>query len=491
MSGESLAEPSAIRKASETSPQTRWLWGVLALVLALGLALRVAGSLGELWLDELWSLMVVTPMKSATQVFIGIHHDNNHYLISLWMWLLGPNREWWFYRLPSIVAGMGAAVTAIRIGLRQSRAAGMMGGLLVSLSYLAVFYSSEARGYAIACWMVLAAYDFLEVYLCHRTWQSGAGYGLAIVAGMMGTLSYISVAGALALWAAVVMLVRQGTRKSALQFVAVHAAPLAILATLWLVDVRKMRIGGGPELGVWRVLCETINYAFGMRGDFRFGGILASAVFLFVAWQIVALARNRDLRWGFFATGLILAPAALLIATGRAYLYPRYFLVQVFLLYLLIALGAGRVWNKYGIVMRWLMGGMVIVWAAANLLLSIELARIGRGHYKEALQYIAANTSSPPARIGSIQDLRSELLVGYYQKYLPATQSPELVLSGGVSRHRPEWLLSTISPYEWHDLPQRISVAPGLDYVLVKQFPSVKLSGFPAGVYRRADLMRP
>jgi len=78
MSGESLAEPSAIRKASETSPQTRWLWGVLALVLALGLALRVAGSLGELWLDGLWSLMVVTPMKSATQVFIGIHHDNNH-----------------------------------------------------------------------------------------------------------------------------------------------------------------------------------------------------------------------------------------------------------------------------------------------------------------------------------------------------------------------------------------------------------------------------
>lgn len=194
------------QKASEASPETRWMWGVLAVVLGLGLALRITGSMGELWLDELWSLTLVMPLKSAGEVFTGIHQDNNHHLMSLWMWICGPNREWWVYRVPSILAGMGAAVAAIRIGLRQSRATAMIAGVLVSLSYLGVFYSSEARGYAIACCMALVAYDSLELYLRDRKWLSGEVYGLAIVLGMTGNLSYVSVAIALGLWSAAVLI---------------------------------------------------------------------------------------------------------------------------------------------------------------------------------------------------------------------------------------------------------------------------------------------
>jgi hypothetical protein len=432
---------------------------------------------------------LVMPLKTAVQVFTGIHQDNNHHLISLWMWICGPSREWWFYRIPSILAGIGAAVAAIRICLRQSRAAAMIAGVLVSLSYLAVFYSSEARGYAIACCMALVAYDSLELYLRDRKWANGAVYGLAIVLGMMGNLSYVSVAIALEFWSAAVLVFQERTRRSALQFVAIHLVPLGVLAALWLVDVRKMQAGSGPKLGFWHVLCETLSYTFGLHGSSRLGGFLAIAVLAFIAWEISRRARNRDLRWVFFSTGLIAAPAAVLLATGRQYPFPRHFLVEVYLLYLLIALAAGRMWNEHSIGVRWLVGGMLILWTIPNLLMSVELARVGRGHYKEALQYIAANTSHPPTRIGSAQDLRSELLVGYYQNYLPREQSPELILAGSVGRLRPEWVLSTISPYEWPELPHRIVMAPGLEYVLVKRYPSVKLSGFPAGIYRRADLI--
>lgn len=476
----------------KTAPSSRaiWLWGALAAVLALGIALRVAGSMGELWLDELWSLSLVAPLKRATEVFTQIHHDNNHYLVSLWMWFCGGDQAWWVYRVPSVLAGVGATLAAIWIGLRQSDITALIAGWLVSLSYLAVVYSSEARGYAIACCMVLVAYGCLERYLENRDWTSAAGYALAIVFGMLGHLSYISVAVALGLWSMMVLLGRERTFNSALQWVALHAFPVTVLGALWLADVRKMNVGGGPMLGTRQVLCETINYALGLRGNFAFGGVLAITVFVFVAWQLYKLARNKDLKWVFFATALILAPAALLIVTKRAYLYPRYFLVQVFVLYLLIALAAGRAWAMWGRKQRWYLAALLLAWGAANVFMSVELARIGRGHYKEALEYIAVHTPNGHPTIGSTQDFRSAILINYYGKYLPVAEKPQLVPLAFIKRDRPEWILTTVSPYEWASLPQTMIVSSDLQYRLEIEFPSVKISGLPAGVYRRADLSR-
>lgn len=470
-----------------TASQSRSFWIALSAVIFLGFVLRVGGSAGELWLDELWSLSLVAPLTSGSQVFTAIHHENNHYLISLWMWTLGPDRDWWMYRVPSILAGMGAVWAAIRIGLRQSRATALVAAVLVSLSYLAVFYSSEARGYAIACCMALVGYDCMENYLRVRTWPYAAGYGLAVVIGMLGNLSYVSVAVALGLWSVAVMLWGERTSKSVLQFVGLHAPPVALLGFLWLVDLRKMVGGNGPKLGLWSVLCETISYAFGLPGSFALAGVLVVSVFVFIAWQIAGMVRNRDLRWTFFAAGLFVVPAALLTWTGREFLYPRYFLVNLFVLYILAALAIGRAWDTRAVRMRWVMASGLAAWTLGNLLLSVQLLQVGRGHYKDALEYISANTPGR-AQVGSVQDFRSQLLFGYYEKYLPPAQQPEFLREEAVAQLRPEWLLVTISPYEMPELPVRIPRAPGLEYVLVKQFPSVRLSGFPAGVYQRADL---
>lgn len=470
--------------------QPMWFWVVLAAVLATGLVLRIAGSVGELWFDELWSLVLVAPLKTPMEVFTRVHHDNNHYLVSLWIWLCGTNQAWWVYRAPSVVAGMGACVAAVWIGLRQSRVTAIIAGGLVSFSYLAVVYSSEARGYAIACCMTLVGYGLLENYLCDRSLRSAARYGLAIVVGMLGHLSYVSVAIALGVWSFVAMMGRERKWRAGVQWFGLHAGPMAILGVLWWLDVRKMTIGGGPELRTWQVLRETIDYAFGLPSDFRLGGVLAVAVFMFIAWQTFRLARSQDLRWIFFATALVFAPAALLIITARAYLYPRYFLVQVYLVYLLIALAAGRAWENWGPRRRWSLAGLLTIWALANGSMSVELARIGRGHFKEALQYIAANTPAGHPTIALTQDFRSAVLINYYQKFLPPSETPGVMLLRSVPGQRPEWILATMSPYEWPTLPQTLVFNSDLEYVLVKEFPSVKVSGLPAGVYRRADLRK-
>ena len=51
---------------------------VLAAVAA-GLCLRIIAAKGDLWLDEIWTLRLLEPVKSLGDVFFKVHHDNNHF----------------------------------------------------------------------------------------------------------------------------------------------------------------------------------------------------------------------------------------------------------------------------------------------------------------------------------------------------------------------------------------------------------------------------
>jgi hypothetical protein len=103
------------------------------------------------------------------------------------------------------------------------------------------------------------------------------------------------------------------------------------------------------------------------------------------------------------------------------------------------------------------------------------------------MEFVSANSQEKVPRIGAIQTFRTTVLVGYYGQYLPKTKQPEIINASEVSMKRPEWLLATTSPYEGKTDPPSLLFAPDLAYSLVKQFPSVRLSGFPAGIYRRVD----
>src|SRR3989339_945851 len=74
-----------------------------AAIVALGLALRVQGAMGELWLDELWSLDTALKMQAWHEVFWTNFSDNSHPLNTAWMHLMGAGRSPWVYRLEAII----------------------------------------------------------------------------------------------------------------------------------------------------------------------------------------------------------------------------------------------------------------------------------------------------------------------------------------------------------------------------------------------------
>jgi hypothetical protein len=480
-----LTGKAILKRTSDIRPLL--FWGFLIMLFGVGLLVRIFCSMGELWFDELWSLNMIFPLKTPLQIFTELHHENNHHLISLWIWICGDGKEPWLYRLPSILAGMGAMVIAVRIAIRQSQATAVIAGFFFSLSYLSIFYSSEARGYAIACFMALVAYDALELFLQQRRWHHGVIYGLAIITGILGNLTYVSIALACGAWSCAVLLWKERCKKSILQFALLHTLPVTASCILWLVDIRWLINGGGPKVGIWSILCGTFSYILGLPGDFFLGGVIVTAATLLTGWQIIRMCMAGDLRWVFFATTLYIAPTILFAATGRVHVYPRYFLPNVFCLYLLAALAAGSLWAMTSTGSRRLLLLSLAAWVVGNSVLFCNLIKTGRGHYREALEFIAANSSTTRPFIGSTNDVRSKLLFGYYSRHLPEAKRPVLVTTKELAKIKPEWILATISPYE-QTVPQReIQIVQGAKYQLIKQFSSVNLSGFEANVYRNTN----
>ncbi|TIT25126.1 MAG: hypothetical protein E5W81_04450 [Mesorhizobium sp.] len=112
---------ASLRLSSSVAVQ-QWTAGSLlaALVIAVtGLVLRLLGARGDLWLDEIWSFALIEPLTSIDQIFWRVNHDNNHFLNSVYLYLIGPDASPLIQRgLCLSAAGCSASVSVV---FRRSR----------------------------------------------------------------------------------------------------------------------------------------------------------------------------------------------------------------------------------------------------------------------------------------------------------------------------------------------------------------------------------
>ncbi|MFN8161887.1 MAG: glycosyltransferase family 39 protein [Solirubrobacterales bacterium] len=134
---------------------------LLAALTALGLALRLPGLSQSLFGDELSTYWVVTHHTGFGGVWDVVRSDAEitpplYFLAAKLSTQIDAGKE--MLRLPSLIAGTATIPLTYLLGARTiGRRAGFVAAILVTLSPFMIYYSTEARGYAVMIALLLAS----------------------------------------------------------------------------------------------------------------------------------------------------------------------------------------------------------------------------------------------------------------------------------------------------------------------------------------------
>lgn len=459
----------------------------LVAILLIATVVRTLASTGDLWFDEVWTWMLLRDLDSPLDIFV-MHHDNNHYLNSLYWFVVGDSPHALLYRVPSILFGVATVLVGARLAAVRGWLEGLIVAFLLSSSFLLILYSSEARGYSAVTFFAFAAFAAMRRLLATPSTGLLVGFwGLSIL-GFLSHLSYGLVAAAIGLWT-MAELARPGTRALAwfTGLARFHAVPFVFLVLLYWIDVSKV-----PYLFVHpdpfgAVLADAIAHTLRMPAGVAPNWAAASVALLMMAVSIFRIARSGSREWIFFVAVLVSAP--LLYGIPQLFMGPvaimvRYFLVSfVFALLLLAYVFADLVRSgRIGTVVSAGVLGMLLV---GNAQLTEELLSTGRGGYRQALQDIADHSLEDVVTVTSDHDLENGVLVYYNAGHLDTTKQIAYVRKKDQVRMRPHWYIA--HAYNRAKVPKdAISVGP-MTYKLVATYPASPYSGFPWFVYELSD----
>lgn len=467
----------------------RLLSGLGAVTLAAA-ALRLLCARGDLWLDEVWTLILIGGLDSPVELLTRLAHDNNHVLNSALVWALRAVDDPLSYRLPAVLAGTAAVALAAAIayagdlppapgpGSPAVRAAFAAG--LHAVSVLMVQYESEARGYALAL-----AFGLLGPWaLLRARGEPGAPHALLHWAGAtFGILGHPVavhlVAGTVA-WSLLAWW-RQGRRGAALLRAAAwwHAVPVVAAGSFHLGFLRRVQVGGGPETGLATALAEAFAYTLGLPLALGPLPILALSAAL-VAGGLLLNHRDGGTAWAFVFTAVVLSPALALALQPGGLRFPRYFFTSMAVVLLLAATLLARLWTRS----RLAAAALATLFVAGHLPRLHALARDQRGHYRSVIAHMLAATGAGDVRVASDHDFRNPMLLAYHVPRLRGGERVEYVPQAAWAKDGAEWYLA-----------HRLGGAPppegvvrdvrGHVYRLQRSAPSAPLSGFRWYLYRR------
>ena len=146
-------------------------WIILILVLATIIRLKSIGQ--SIWLDE-GTTALVTAM-SFQEFFgdfvVGDFHPPLYYLLAkYWSGVFGISEI--ALRGISLISGVGTVFFVYLIGRKFNKKVGLLSALFISLSGLHVYYSQEARMYALATFLATASvYFFMQILKKPNKWD--------------------------------------------------------------------------------------------------------------------------------------------------------------------------------------------------------------------------------------------------------------------------------------------------------------------------------
>ncbi len=457
---------------------------MIAVLFAVGVALRVIASKDNFWLDEIWSWTSLRSLSSLRQALTGIQSDN--YLVSLLMFFIGPHAYWTTYRLPSIVAGILSVIYAGLTAREHGPWATVVTVGLVSGSHLLVHYSSEARGYSLCVFFAIFSYYHLRRYFAEQRRINLVLFQIGCVFGLLSHLQFVGFLFACAVWI-IYRNMRAGKRALPASMTAVMllAAPLLVLGVLSTVNLSAQHLGSGDPTDPLLTIRLALSLAVGgrLQDDPQVWATLAAIILIVAALAVVAKRNEEDAV--FYAAAILIAPLLqMYFMQGERMLLVRYFMVPIAFSYLLMGRAAGHLAGQgrgYAV----LTAILLTAFLAGNGANIHRLLKYGRGNYLAALTYMIQTSPQRVVTVSSDQDFRNKMTIDFYRPYLPPGRTLQYIPSDEVKTHPPEWMI--LSTHQiLGSSPPTFNTSDMKGYRLVREYRHAGLSGFRWGIYRRS-----
>ena len=439
--------------------------------IALALRLRIAND--AFWLDEIWSYYLTSLMGSSTDAFTTLRIDNNHLLNTLTMYWSGEQANWTIYRLPAVLCGV-ATVALMGMAARLLGIIPWLTMLLATLSLPLIQYSAEARGYSSAAMFGLMAWlIYFSRLEKDPTLKWLAAFWLSCALGLLSHLTFIFVLAALGLtWLSGCIKARKPDSAHIRNGLVVFSVPAAFLAWIYLYFYSQTSAGGGEtSLRLMPNLLELGRYTMGAPPVIELEIAASLLLIILVGLGIWKLRGTQRL---FFSLVLLL-PGLLLTLYQPDFFYPRYLLVCVPFIYLLIAISLSEAARQLGPT-RILASLVALAMICGSIIQYLELAKWGKGDYPQAVDDLFNGTVAEQFTVGSDFDFRNKALLDFYSRY--RADSERLVyVPLAYEQAQPTDYFFVHNQQQGYQPKASIELESGA-YRLVRQYPYAGLSGW-------------
>jgi|GEM_PF-7031946 hypothetical protein len=512
--------------ASADSKSKRWFWFVAGMILTLGAGLRLVGLFGDFWLDEIWSWAFARNAKSVKDIFFSIHHDNNHYLNTLWIYVWGQQTHWLVYRLHSYIAGVA---TIIGCGLlagevtcacesernplgrsskktsstEQSianfdgadgfaRVNALVTMSLVATCQFACVYSTEARGYAMAgAAAVFSTLALRRVVISKSSAVSQLSasltYALLASIGFLSHLTFAAVFLSQFIWSSVIL----ARRFRFLPIIVCYLPVSIVLAVIWNFDLRFARVGGAPRIPSFAAGLESLALPTGVIYPDWLVIFCAGFVLCGLLGGLYLIWRRNFFEASLFGLLLLVAPPLMYGLRSDGLLCSRHFFVVWMLLFPL--LGLSLVELRRSSLRQWIFVPAVF-WLATNGWEFSQFAMYGRGAYVRSIDWLFAETQHDAGSkgkkytIGSDHDFRNGMVLSFYIQRIPDKERFVYLSQSQWPAEGVDWLF--VHSFERYSSPLK-EMAIGSRYYDLRLFePYSAPVGWNWSIYRRRDEKR-
>lgn len=449
------------------------------------MTLRIFASMGDLWLDEIWSIYIVRELSHSWEIFTAeiALIGNNHILNTLYIFFAKGPETFIKYRWLSIITGAALVMLMGRAALGKSRFEAVIAISLGVISYPLIQFSSEARGYGPAMFFSVACFILIQTW-----WNQKKTWGLALfwcsaILGFLSHLTFAYVYVSIAAWSVVhEARTRRSVRPVLGGLVLCHALPLAFASGLFLTFFQKLGFDGNRIFDFSTVILEALQFPLASPKKGLAGIMIACAGVFIITYGIYRLYAEKSGKTAFFFFIFLPGPA-IFTWFGPSHLFQvKYTVLCIPFFYLLLA-HILYYWFKKGFSGKILCILATCLVCYGNMAPTTALIKNGRGHYYEAVNYMAAHTQKKNIVVGSDHDFRNMMMLWYYGRFVRPEKNIDYVSQDKLATKPPQWLIL----HGFKDQPRPapgIKAPDGKTYLLAKTFPYTGFSGFNWYVYK-------